>query len=802
MGGFVYTALLQKMTNYNSDLLKRSDNWGMPWVTLGHFDIMYVYPLSHNQGSFFQILQENNEEIKMKRNSSKYLHPLYLISDTNAESFWADNNSYMAIMRIHFTVSTNALSLFDTVKADLEDNILKGKECDFRFFRTIELSDMILAVRAQKLSTVVSVALNLRQCSHIGKVYTYCAIRGDVIQTPDRIPGLWNKTDEIALASVRFSVRNFEQAMQQVKVIQQKIDEDDACIITGVDDLLVNAQNVPVRHLVDLYHWWFVMSDPKQTAQAFSDITTRVGISAHDFPDPTDDGDSQNGLLQPICDELVDLCVCISSRYNQWESKQNQSVCEWVSLLPELANTLVRMSSMPMLDEFIYLMLPGVRAFLQNIKEKLFQLSKEDSAVCREFVDNWISLMEHVMRVEGQLAHHPELRPTLYDIPIVMLEYTLAFLWQVTKIFQERDETGNLQSRSTAFLLVPRLGFRIKAQELFSPCAAEENPGLVLVTIPLQSLYRPEEVQWNLVHEASHFIGEHCRHRKERLIYFVRSIAPIIAKKVYGTSCRSLRSAIADRLMVHLSGTSEVTMEIIVHKVYKWLNDMASTEDKKENALYCDILRDAMKHHGVPNATERIPLGNITPLRAKSAETIACIDTVQKLYREVYADLCMLVLLPISSEKYVNSILDEIEISKKSYEEMAIRICTVLNVIGQRIPNCLIANRSLELLEYVNKVIKEETKEMRFHPEVTRQMKEYLTICYKSLKEQLSQASMRQIAEKIEEMYINTSSDQSKTPDHFNYTLLLKSIDDYRAEIIGYETLCSPNLNSATQMRT
>lgn len=759
--------------------------WGLPWVALGHFDLMYVYPLQHKNESFFAALQRNNEIIAKERSGSTYLHPLYLISDVDVKTFWNDPNPYMAIMRIHFAESVEVLELFNSVKTSLS-KICGREDCNFAFFRTIELSDMILVVRAQKLSSVVSVALNLRQCPQIGKVYTYCSIRGDVIQRPDDFPEVKDDTDKLALTSVRFSVCDFLQAKQQIENIQLQLHVDDAYIITGVDDLMVNAPSIQTQHLIDLYHWWFVTSDSSQTARAFSDITTRVGILSSDFPHPAA-GCNPSYLLKPICDELSDLCATIFDKYNQSKLRENSSAYEWVSLLPELANTFVRMSAVPMLDEFIYLMLPGVRAFLQNTDENLFYLEKEDCAVCREFVDNWISLMEHIMRVEGQLAHHPELRPTLYDIPVVMLEYTLAFLWQVTKFFQECGVSGELQSSNMAFLLVPRLGSHIKAQELFRPNETRLLSGLVLVTIPLQSLYRPEEVQWNLVHEASHFVGEHCRNRKERLHFFVRSIAPIISKKVYGNSYIQFCRAIEDELNLFLNDIPEFTMKVMVGHINVWLKKLADIKSGERDALYACILRRAIKERRAQGKEGTMPLSSIRPQMAVDAETIACIDTVRKLYREVYADLCMLVLLPIDATKYVNSILNEVTASNRSFEEMAIRVYAVLSAMGFKIPCFAIDERSSKFAKEISDIANGERKSKRFPPDVSRCLIEYLRMCYVSLREQLNHPNLQSVAYKIKKMYTVTSNEQTGTPDKFDYDLLLKYIDEYRAEIISHE---------------
>ena len=110
-------------------------------------------------------------------------------------------------------------------------------------------------------------------------------------------------------------------------------------------------------------------------------MTTRLGIEAPDtenWPDPKKDEN-----LQQLSAELNAMCKSIVQ-------KQGDIHPAWLRPLSELTYSLVRLSRMPVLDEFAYLMLPGVHAFLKRLNEgtspdhNAYQLGGADH-VCMSF---------------------------------------------------------------------------------------------------------------------------------------------------------------------------------------------------------------------------------------------------------------------------------------------------------------------------------------------------------------------------------------------------------------------------------
>lgn len=92
----------------------------------------------------------------------------------------------------------------------------------------------------------------------------------------------------------------------------------------------------------------------------------------------------------------------------------------------------------------------------------------------------------------------------------------------------------------TNLLLVPCLCKSIEAVELFLiklPFGYEkEQSGLVLIRLPLHTLYDPKRLQSELCHEVAHFVGEEHRARKVRADYYITAIAVLASKYLFSVS--------------------------------------------------------------------------------------------------------------------------------------------------------------------------------------------------------------------------------------------------------------------------
>ena len=767
----IYMVLLEKFASLHSDSFEKCALSNLPtpmagpWVAMGHFDAMYACQLEREGKNPFQVIEETNRRIAGYPESDSYFHPLYLLSEQDDSRFWAQKASYFAIARIHFSKNTSANDTYNRLVDQLINHSPTG-DCICRCYRTIELSDMILAVKSNCFQNLLVFVLSLRKYADIGKVYTYCGVSYAALQDLTWSP---EEGDRIALLSMRFSVSHFDRVAEYLHMLQAKLGDEPLYSVVGVDDIAVTWKDLPLKNAVKLYRAWF-SGEPGSVdlGNAFSEVTTRVGISL-DMIDSKDVEPSQDGERLPeICQKLL----VISGRIQKLADNLDSVRYGWTVPLSELARSLVRMSKTSVLDEFVYLMLPGVYAFLRNIDIHLGRLYDKDIEACRSFIENWAHLMEHIMRIEGQLAHNPDMRPVLYDIPVAMLEYTLAFLDRVVEVLQ----SGDSPQAKTCFLLVPHLCGRIEAQELFS-AGANGLPRLVLVTIPLSSLYNPQEVQRALCHEASHYVGEKHRMRSERRKKYVQAATALMVAQIFEDPCPAFIELIQDRLMEATERLEKFDMRRMQSAVRDWLYDLCYNR-----SMFDDFVRDLLlKNSQLPKLNvKKMHLNQETATRFWQL-----LNDLSILFRETYADICMLYLLLIDSTEYIQSLLSDLTAGNRPdedrrYEQFAIRIYVCLTAAGRVIPYEDIRQCDRRLHEEIDKIQTglnngNEDAGRLFPFTSIHFLQLYVEKCYNSLSQYPLGGS--QLAD-IRRMFVNVAS-----PD-IVYTDFITIIDDYRKTIL------------------
>lgn len=780
------TALLHKDA-YILDLGLGREMLG-PWVTMGHFDSMYSYLLDTQGRNIFTVIHENNSTVAKKNDGDGYFHPLYLLTDTSDEAFWKQDSWFMAVTRIH--LASTVINPQDIKK--LKDNISNQCEkmgCRCHVYQTIELSDLILVVKADHLSPMLDTVLNLWTCPGVGKVYTYCGVDYGYLTNPDAQP---EEQNAIGFLAMRFAVRDPAKADGFFRFIEDTLGSESVYSIAGVDDVIVNFQELKVQRLIRFFRSWLVDGLPEDIdlAGAFSDITTRLGAPLHNWgPQPAEDAaaasvEEMEAALQQRCQELVALNTCVGKLAE--EKRISQIDQYWLRSLSELSYSLLRLSRNALLDEFVYLMLPGIRAFLYNLKDILSEddpdcLSVLDQEGCCRFVDHCAQLMEHVMRTEGQLTHHPETRPILYDIPLAMLEHILAFLDLCSTILQTKDEP----QKQIQFILLPGLCSEMKTEEMFAANGA--LPGLLAIWIPLHLMYEPQAVQIALCHEISHFVGENHRNREQRRGCYIGAAAELIADLIFETERESFVEQIRRRLEDYISGFPDEdtwTISDYEQAVQTWIDDFLYGADLPGE--YGSLIRDVLRSEAPGCGGNPLLLhADFDDLRMRNINYFARILPVfTMLFREVFADICMVSLLELDADAYLDAFYDDICGNPTSAEFYAVRVFMTLTAVGKPVPgrrksaDAAAEDLFFSALKRLTRQYSERDMESgiyQFPFGCVRRLQVYSNSCGEKIKDLLNSEDVKQ----LRRMYQNVINPNMKHQE------LQQFIQEYRERYLG-----------------
>lgn len=790
-----------------------------PWIVLGHFDAMYSWRPSIING-FFDTIRHCSETVASLNSGTTYYHPLYLLDtseETDAEQqYWENNDWFISVVRIHFSKIIYNKSLVDTLFTDIQSQAT-ALGCQIRIYHTMELSDIVAIVRSPRMDNLLRFSLSMQKHPSVGKEYTYVGVSYEQLCAA-HMP---EADDQIPVLSMRFSVSDYQKASSLLAEIINSVGTDmPAYAITGVDDIAVNWPAFPLHQLIDLYRNWFwpahLFPKPPSIAlhEAFWEVTSRVGVSIDTLPEfsiptplpeekspeekppeekpPEKKSSEEKSPKEKSPEEILrDVATELSSQWCQLKDTAIVKDACWYQPLGELTKALIRMCQTPVLDEFVFLLLPSALAFLNNLKAKSdLSPSNSDTDKYNMYLEKWSQLMEHVMRLEGQLTQYPDTRPIIYNIPVVMLEYMTALAHKITSILQDG------QNAIQRFFLVPQLGYEVKSKEIFS---AEQAQGLVLVTLPLRTLYDPVAVQMALCHEICHFVGEKYRKRTYRSECIAHSVAIIMAKILFQTYHPSLVEELKAKINSLFSSTQPTYIRNMQTAVGTWV-DSLFVENSPE---YAELMFKVV---------ERISTSNGPPLQLKEGINdahlfifIQVLRDILILYREVYADICMMFLLDGCAQTYFESIAEVLnndsttenipahpiytlsqqdaaeDLDKHNYfEPLAVRVYATLTALGEA--NNLHAGNSYacnQLYDSITALIRQAqgTREPdRVIPLGSiHALVAYATECYKNLQVSLANSA---------ELHNFKTLLQKVPSTGLNYDTLMRAIQEDRKSII------------------
>lgn len=748
------------------------------WIALGHFDDIYIYSLN-NEKDFFSRIKEDKNRVFEHNSDYAYYHPLYLVPDNT--STVSNENNFIAIVRIHFPQSLRLTTQFKKIR----DALVKKMQChnlSYQIYYATEFSDMVLDVRSNQLNSLLEVVLRFREIEdiNIGKMYTYFGINSNYLQSSVESP---DENDKIPMFSMRFSGYNMEIAKKQIDFIKrflerEKDTEPAEYCINGIDDIMLIYRNRSTSDLIKLYRSWLYNDDYKmyRKSESFTRVGVEINVESTNFQSFNPDEELINS---PVCSDLPKLCDKISKLIS---TRSNINYYGWFHTISEVSNSLVRMSKTPIMDEIVFLIAPGVRAFLINVLDLMERKQDDCFSNCSylyDYVESCSYYIEQLMRIEGQLSHNPEIRPVIYDIPVFMLEYTIAFLNKISKLLQYNDPDNN--QRHTVFLLVPRPCERASALEIFP--VKNDIPGLVHIRIPENMLYTPTETFRSLCHEISHYVGEKYRNRNKRKEAYSQALAAFLIDSVYQSKDECFLEMFKELFLNSLKNKEEPTIREMHSSILISAKDILFKEDSM-HALMKRYFAFADSKSKIPS---HINFLNDDEIQFFFYHAFECyVEDIDVLFREVFADICMLHILNLDRDNYIFSLLQEIanhpEPNNISDEMFAIRIYATLTAIKKDIKYDGNAYRSdwNKIEKIINEIKKDIDNnvdgmvELPIPSSAIYALTMYAEECYKTMSTSLLRANLIE----VNQMYSSLLSDD------FQYYNILREIEECRENML------------------
>ena len=665
------------------------------FLTIGHFDHFRVKRLSPNRANDTRVdlslIQKHNQALSHDH-ADTYFQPVYILREfkederTRVEEFWGLPSAFLLVTRVH--ANTRDQEEFEVNLADCLQNVAAGngrpvkiepycaKERNseedeevvrYILYRTLEFSDNILVAKSDSIEALFKTVGNLYYLPCVGDVYSYFGIAPSEL-TED--PGLASEKDKISRALMRFAVKAAGKSRDYLNGFIDTVAGNlgdrvgKPLFVNGTEDLMLIAHDLNSREFCSMLRLLLQsggLRDEKLFWNAFDDMTTRLSIEEKNLGPHEDESPNVEPTLYGKYCSLYDKFHEIYALYDD----KKQPYPDWIRPAAELIKSMRTISRDCILYQLCFIVLDGVNAIVRLANEiandslnaakmnKSYEkeLVKVKEEMLRDALTGISNLMENMIRMEGELVHHPETRPLLYDIPANLLELYLHFSDMCLTYYQRREGRG--ADDRFQLLLLPCLCETITVSAVDG--RNSEDADFLYVKIPLHMLYDSRYVICSLVHEVAHYGGEETRQRDARF---------------YGAAYSALTQALSTFEVELPEGDRPQQIEALHRELVGDIPEdcrkyMRELRPALGDAIKNRLLHDPFKGKFTTDEQTEETVEHTREIVEQTEETVKLfLDELVELYREAYADLAMVSLLDLKPQDYI-------DVLKRNYESLS-----------------------------------------------------------------------------------------------------------------------------------
>lgn len=772
---------------------------GADWLALGHFSQLSIKKLNNSDSKVVDlslIFTHNQKLSKGKDNMGTYNQPVYILQEfnledkTKIEEFWDKSTAFLLVTRVHS--AGNAQSTFEeeingclcnevacesihpmqhsalSLKVEQQDN-----DINFLLYRTLEFSDVILVAKSNSIEKLLLALGRLFYLPCVGDIYSYFGIAPTEFSQSS---SLSSSEDKIPYVMMRFAVKDANKSRKFLNTFTNNLPEEikekiePPLFITGIEDLMLIARDLNSHQICTVLYELLPKAAANPAADSspvpafwdsFDDMTTRLSINESSLIERNETGNRFPSDLFGVYNHLYARFHIIYQKYEM------QKYPDWLRPAEELIKSMRQISGNCTLNQVCYTVLGGIRAIVR-LAERIYS-NPTNTVPLTEMLQKALTgvstLMEHMIRMEGELVHHPETRPLLYDIPANLLELYLYFSDMCLTYFNSREsDNENAIVKHFQILIVPCLCENIAIRSI------DKDPDeivLLYIEIPLHLLYDSKFAICTLVHEVAHFSGEKTRERDRRF--------------------NSLSMGVASQLMIPLGISGKEILktvksrieELVPQEKRNYISDIMPALTDAAN----EILNDSeFKKNLLHDSQHNYDFNTMEKARLSLPEVI---NELIDLHREAYADLAMVSLLHLPFDYYINMIAQDLHSSDKGMFANAVeRAAVVVLACGGSL------DAKGEFAEKVKKCIawlqsdRSEQLDDEYHNfEAVASVLLYLKDCHKKICSLDSETKNKKTLNKIQEQFIAFAENQEFASPKF-----YEALEEHRKRLLNEKT--------------
>jgi len=647
------------------------------WIALGHLDTLQVYPLpasgpagseSGERQHWLSKAYENNVEQAKHNDGRFYFHPIHATTHAPQPEYGGDfleiPSPYLFVTLLQGRDHTQQPEGLKTqVDGYLKEKMAghsEGHRVYYRIYYSITLSDLVILWKSDSIRGILDAIQWLYCAPMVGDLHSIPTILYASICGEKGAPAILR--EELPLVINRYVVQDAGLAYSFFTGFPALFDEKKTWFTIGIEDLTRVECGWTTEDLCRILRSRMQDKDYREKFQgAFLCCETHLGTPMRPVPSQAPQGKT---ALTERCSRLLEQYQEIVED-SKWTDELDTP---WRKTAGDLFNALLDLSRNTVADGFCYLMVDAAALFCQELeKRKNKTFSDKDLEGIQRFLRGWESLTDKVLRTDGRFSQQPGFSPALCDIPSSLLEFYLAFTFQMGSAMQLDSEVPHRYS----LLLAPKLCRRIKVETVF-----EEDPPcdrLLYVDIPIAMLYQPFEVLCHLTHEISHFSGDEWRLRELRTRKYLE-----ICGQELGEELLFKKSATVDQIIQDLSNLPDRRLNylsILADKVLKRIQDLLKTEQATKQWMDIEFQDLEPQKWGVRlQCDTQLHLFKEAMVRNPEKPETLFFDNMQDFkyfFKECYADVAAIFALKLNAAEYVSLNRREFRLFSRSYEKGA-----------------------------------------------------------------------------------------------------------------------------------
>ncbi len=754
--GIVCRPLLLYNEFLPAEISEREKDWD--YQAFGHYDGISIGEkvVLKDMSDLSPLFKQGNI---YETNGTYFTHVLWGFygNGEEEEAFWRIDAPFIYVCLMQLSDDTKAAleNRYNNTRKELQKT---GVGC--LLYHSLDNSDMVLVIKSETADDGFKIVNDLhyeqsRDCLKLRNTYSILGVRRSVIDSDiNRV----RDNDIVPMVELQIIEKDRERTELLYQKIKKQLNDngyEDEVIwrksVLGTEDDAIFMRNISWKTLLSFYKKGsgLLCNSNLCTQDYVYAVSTRILLKENksSIKDTHEKMVIANvNMRRPFCDMLATFVKTTDSKKFSDAEKKNLLMLINAFRRFEYVNREER----PFSDyNFFPLFLP----FYQFIV-----LSSDKEKECVRYHYNFMKCMklctQNFVKPERIYSQITDFNIKYFDMPVKFITLYNSYIYAIKQVLNIRNEGDNEPATTYEFLICAGLNNDIEVMELF-PCRENNTKRLFLIKTPEKYMYDIKSMLFALGHETAHFVGKKIRNREDRYKHVLAICARMtgLAMKGYyehgeGLNGNVIKTENVKRFEEEVQAWIEKYISLNQEKSYlrnvnSYMGNESSEDSieesrsfNKQYAYHAEVLRwnlsgsikNVLSNRGIDLLSFMIDdefkyvsgsedeyewelfyarMKNhlqdyidafcgvtVNPETSLSIEFI--LNNILYFMKECYADIICILLLNLSLEDYINSILALSEQKRESIEgfcqsKMMIRIALVHATMSQSLedmPDC------------------------------------------------------------------------------------------------------------------